>query len=156
MPAHHALQRGHFDDHARDEVGLGERRRTGQHLLLALVQPQHLADDRRQPFQTVNLIQHAAEIRLEGQRRQVGQKVGKLALDIPAVEKGGVGEARVDNVFVAGADDVQVLTVAITHGDEIGQQRAVRALHGEVALVLSHHRNQHLWRQLQVALLKAA
>ena len=76
-------------------------------------------------------------------------------LHVFAHEEVRVREARAQHVLVALLHQLQVLVIAVADRNEVGQQLPV-LLDREVALVLLHHRDQHLARQTQVLGLEIA
>ena len=106
---------------------------------------------RREAFEAVHLVEHGAEVDLERQGFQAGQKRAQRLLRILAVEIFGVGKPRPQHVLVAGGHGVEVLRVAVAHADEVRQQAAVCGVDREVALVLLHDRHQHFGGQFQEA-----
>jgi len=79
-----------------------------------------------------------------------GRKLSSLKEEL------GIGKASADHVLVPLAHHIQVEVVAVAHRHKVGHQlAAVYVHHGEVTLVLLHHRDQHIPRQRQVLGLKA-
>ena len=59
-------------------------------------------------------------------------------------------------MLIAAYHLVQMLAIAVAHGNKIRQQAAVGFLHREITLVLLHHRNQHFGGQVEVSFIKVA
>ncbi len=149
------LQGGHLDHHFGRQVGLAQCRRAAGIDGLIRIQTQHGGNILHQRLQAVDLIQHRTQLGLEGQRIQLWQVGFQRLLEIFAYEVSRVRETRPDDMLVAFCDHVQSLPIPIAHGDKIGQQFPL-LLHREVALVLLHHRDQHIAGQLQVRGVKRA
>jgi len=95
---------------------------------------------------------------LESERAQLRYIVRQRLFQVIAHKEGCVGEARPDHVLVAVHHHIQPFFIPIAHGDKVGQQvvRVGGICHREITLVLFHHRNQHLTRQLEIFLAKCA
>ena len=99
--AHDALQRGHFDDHVGDQVGLAQLGGAQGGFLFGVIQAEVLAEGGHHGFDAFGFIQHGAEFLLEGQRAQPAKFVLQLDGQVFIDEEGGVGEPRADDLFVA-------------------------------------------------------
>ena len=88
--------------HVGRQVGLGEgggARRGGR---VGFAEAQQVSHLRREAFEAVHLVEHGAEVHLERQGFQAGQKRAQRLLRILAVEVFGVGKPRPQHVLVAG------------------------------------------------------
>ena len=72
----------------------------------------------------VGFIQHRAEFLLEDERAQARAEILQVVLQVLAHEEIGIRKAGAHHVFVALADQVEPLFVAVADDDEIRQQRA--------------------------------
>jgi len=61
-----------------------------------------------------------------------------------------VCKACPDHLFVAIGHHIQPAPIPVAHGNKIGQQRSCGVEHRKVTLVLFHHRDQHIRRELKV------
>ncbi len=110
---------------------------------------------RHQHFHPLALVEHRTELCLEGQSRERLPIVIEGVFQIAPHEVGGVSIAGSQDVLVALDDALQAQAVPIAHTEEVGQQRPTPS-DREVALMLLHHRRQHLLGQCQVLLSEAA
>ena len=157
LAAHDPLQRGQLDHHLRRQVALaqagGARRWSPARPRLSPSIWPTCGDELLDP---VHLVEHRAELLLEGQRGQPRgeglQRVRRVRLE----EVGGIGIARPDHALVAGRTTSMYSAPPLRTVMKYGQQLAVGIDHREVALVLLHHRDQHLLGQPQVLLLEVA
>ena len=156
VAAHDPLQRGHFHDHVRHQIGFCELGGASGCVSIPIHQPKHRDQLFDNALDTVGLIQHRAELELEGKRRQARGVLFQLVLHILTDEEGSVGKAGADHLLVAIGDYVNVLAAAVAHRDEVRHQLAICGADGEVALVLLHHRYQHFGGQAQMILFEAA
>ena len=156
LPPHHSLQAGELDHHLGPQVSLAQMSRPPGDFSLLLAQSQHSGELVHELLQPMGLVQHRAQLFLEGESRQPRQKRVQRLLYVLAVEKVGVGEPGPDDLLVAMAHRVQVLVAPVADGDKTGQQLAICAHNGKVPLMLLHYRDEYLSRQLQIFLLKAS
>ena len=68
------------------------------------------------PFKAGGLIVVCAELLLKVDLLQIGNEIGKIALDVLLKEEAGIGEAGADDVFVACGDSIQMYVVTIAYG----------------------------------------
>ena len=155
---HDALEAGHLDDHGGDQVRLAEGRSPPGHRLLLLRGPQHLGDLGRQLLQPVHLVQHGAQLLVEGEGGQPGGEALQGLGRVVTVEEVRVRVASPDHPLVPGPHHAWMgQAVGVGHGDEIGQELLrLRGDDREVALVFLHHRDEDRLGQLQEALLEGA
>ena len=98
----------------------------------------------------------AAKIFLE---RYVAQQLDALAeslLLIRPPKKAGIVEAGAQHTFVAVADQSIRVGSRVKHRHEVRQQFSIRIFDGEIFLVVAHHRDQHLFRQIEKLGIEAA
>ena len=67
-----------------------------------------------------------------------------------------IRQACAQNALIAVLHRLKILGSAISHGEEKRHQTAVRRLHGEVALMVAHRRNDGLRRQCEILFFKSA
>ena len=155
-PAHDPLQRGDLHDHGGGQIGLAEHGRARGEGFVFVSEVKKIGYGRCELLQPADLVQHRAQTFLEGQRRQ--PLVERLQWT-PAVvphEVDGVGVAGPDDRLVAAGHQLRIAVGAIGHGDEVGQHPAGLAHHGEVALLLLHHGDQHRLGDGKVGRVEAA
>ena len=87
-------------------------------------QAQAFSQDRRHFLQAPNLVQHRAELLLEGHGCQTCVVSLQRLLAVLAHKVSRIRVARPDHPFVAVTHHIRVARCAIGHGDEIGQQAA--------------------------------
>src|SRR3972149_5221129 len=76
---------------------------------------------------------------------------------LPAVclkEEFGIGEPRPDDPLIAVSDNIRILRIRITDGNEIGEELAP-LLKRETALMRPHHGNQYILWKGQIGLVKS-
>src|SRR4030066_152875 len=76
---------------------------------------------------------------------------------LPAVclkEKFSIGETRPDDPLIAVSDNIRILRIRITDGNEIGEELSP-LLKRETALMRPHHGNQHILWENQIGLVKS-
>ncbi len=127
VAAHEALQAGELDHQLGGQVGLAQVGGAVGDGQLGLAQAQCPADQRRQRFQALALVQHRAQLFLEGEGVEAGQEALQRPGRVLVVEELGVGKAGAQHVLVALAHHVQAAVVAVAHGDKVGQQIAACA-----------------------------
>jgi len=91
---------------------------------------------------------------LKGERSQPSKHVFKFMFQVFFNKELRVSKTRLDDLFVAIGDHIQVLFAPIAHGDEVVHQVSLQIVEREVSLVLLHHRNEHFRWELQVRWVK--
>ena len=71
---------------------------------------------------------------------------------ILVIEELGILKARNQHLTVALDDIFQALFVAVTYGEEVGQQMILVIHHREIPLMIHHRCNNHFRRQCQILL----
>ena len=105
----------------------------------------------RQVLQAPGLVGIAAELRLEGHPAQVGRMRRERDFAVLFPEKRRIAQARPDDALVAFAHLRGIATLDVAHRDELARQLAVRALDGEIPLVVLDRGDDHFARQRQEA-----
>ena len=148
-PAHDPLKRGHLHHHLGHQVRLAKHGRPQGGFFFLSLQAQRFSQLVHQPLDPAAFIQHRTQLHLEGERGEARQEILELVLKILFNEEISVGEPGSDDLRVPVCHGIQMLFITVAHPHEIRQQAAIRFTDGEIALVLFHHRNQHLRRQAQ-------
>jgi hypothetical protein len=161
--AHQPLEASELGHQLGDKVGLAQVCGALGHGQILAAEAEGLADHGHQGVQAARLVQHRAQLLLEGERAQARQKAFQRLAEIVLKEEPGVGKSRAEDILIALAHDVQVQVVAVADGDEVGQEvgkwlgleTGHGFDHGEVELVLFHGRDEHVGGQGKVLRLKA-
>ncbi len=109
---HHALQGGHLDHHVGDQVGFAQLGGAAGDGGLSGVQAQQGGQVFHQGSMRCGLIQHGAQLGLEGERAQARQVIFQRVLEVLADEEGRIGKAGADDVLVAVDDRLSAFAVA--------------------------------------------
>ena len=80
----------------------------------------------------------------------------KTLLPVLVEEELRVGKTRAQHALVAVLHRLQVLFPAVSHREEERQELAVRRLHGEVALMVAHRRDDGVGRQSEILVLETS
>ena len=102
------------------------------------------------------LVIVAAKIFLEGDVTQQMNALAKGLFLVRLPEEAGIVEARAQNAFVAVPDQSFGVASRVEHGQKMGQQFPVGIVDGEIFLVVAHHRDQDLFRQIEKFRIEAA
>ena len=154
--AHDALQLRKLRDHSRHEIRLGKERCTHRRLLLGIIRTDGVSDFSCELFETQRLVVDRAKPFLEHDGLELFQMLRKALLPVLVEEELRVGEARAQHALVAVLHRLKVLFSAVSHREEERQELAVRRLHGEVALMVAHRRDDGVGRQSEILVLEAS
>ena len=91
------------------------------------------------------LVVVAAQILLEGHRLQHRHALAQRNLLVGVPEEARVVEAGAQHALIAVADQPSGSPSVFSTARKCGSQLAVRILHGEVLLVIAHHRDQNFF-----------
>ena len=160
LAPHDALQFRELCDHARHEIRLRELRRTArirrQRLVRLLIRYNILDNRRDKPHQALCLLVHRAKPLLEDDRLEFFPVPCERLLAILVEEELCVRKACTQDALVAARNHIQMFPAAIAYRDEDGQEAAVRRLDREIALMVTHGRDDRLCGEREVFLLKRA
>ena len=84
-----------------------------------IFETQHVTQLSAQFQHAVRFIQHGTQLGLEDECAQFWTIVFQRTFDVFTHEEIGIGEARVEHMFVALADEVEMQVVTVADGDEI-------------------------------------
>ena len=79
----------------------------------------------------------------------------KALLPVLVEEELRVGKTRTQHALIAVLHRLKVLFPAVSHREKERQELAVRRLHGEVALMVAHRRDDGVGRQREILVLEA-
>ena len=154
--AHDALQLRELRDHSRHEIRLGKERCTHRRLLLGIIRIDGVSDFFCELFETQRLVIDRAKPFLEYDGLELVQMLCKALLPVLVEEELRVGKTRAQHALVAVLHRLQVLFPAVSHREKERQELAVRRLHGEVALMIAHRRDDGIGRQSEILVLEAS
>ena len=98
----------------------------------------------------------ASELRLEGNLREFWKIVGEPTLLICLPKEARVSKARAKDTFMPAGHNSVSVAIQIDHGEEVRCELAVAASRGKILLMIPHHRDQYLFRKLQMCRVKVA
>ena len=94
-------------------------------------------------------IEDAAELLLKHQGLQALNALDQRCFLVGFTKKGGIGQARSNNLFIAGNHQRGVAAVDIGNKDKIGLDRTLGIDGREIFLVFFHRRHQRLGRHVE-------
>ena len=156
LASHDALELREFRDHPRDEIRFGKPCRAHGMLLRLRSYAQCVADFLRQLFQTLRFGIDSPKPLLEHHCLELFPMLFQRLLAILIEEELRILQTRLQYALIAVLDNFQIIAAAIPHGDEQREQRPLRRLDREIALMVAHRRNHGLCRKLQIFLLEFA
>ena len=147
-PAHDALQVREFPDHLCDQIALAKTSR-GLEVVCELRRVRHLRDCGQELQQALCLVVIAAQLFLKQDVPERLHSFLQLALSIHPPEKRGVCQARFQDAFMTLADFLSALRIDVDNREEERKELPFLVHQRKVFLVLAHHRDQNLLRQIK-------
>ena len=139
---HNSLQFCELCHHPRHEIGFRQFCRTARIRLHCLIRRRirrKLFDNRRdKPPKALCLLVHGTESLLKYDRFQLFTMLCERFLSILIKEELRIRKTRTQDALIAVCHNLQILSPAIAHCDEHGQEAAVCCPHREVTLMVAH------------------
>ncbi|OPZ71830.1 MAG: hypothetical protein BWY80_01246 [Firmicutes bacterium ADurb.Bin456] len=127
FPAHKTLQFWKLINHIGNKVGFGKVSSPPGMLHLLLPGTQGFAKILRQVLYSAHLIVNTPQAFLKNNFSQGRHFFSQGRLQVFLVKKVSVGQTGPQNFFIAGADNIQVISRTVLDGNKFGKQAAVRS-----------------------------
>ena len=155
LAADHALEVGELGDHRREQVRLRQRRGAaggGERVGVQAEPSAERADERGEALGAGELCAQFAD---PDDVVELGDELLERGLAVLLEEEERVLEPGLEHAQVARAHDVGVTHGRVVDHGASGSQAALGRLDREVALVATHRGDEHLGREVEVALVEA-
>ena len=149
LSPHRPLQVWEFADHERDQVGFRQVRASACIVDGGCLESEQLAQLSREVFDALGLRQHVAELVLKDDAREPLAACRQRDLAVFVVEEASIGESRPHHAVVSLPAVVRMF--GGVHDRQVARKQTLALpAHSEVALVATHHLEDHRLGQRQV------